>query len=232
VWGRARDDGHELGNHTKSHADTDVDGVDTDEATAFIENTWGVTPYSLAAPYGAAVYATIASTRFLTNRNVNDDQISPNSGDPFALPCYLPGKGTKASLFNNKIDSAVSAGRWQVVLVHGFTGGSDGAYNPIDLPQFVEAVEYAKSGRNVWIDTMVAVGAYWRSQRLLNNVDPVAGEEGQVWSWTLPPHFPPGKYLRVTVDGGTLKQDGQALPWSDHGYYEVALDSGSLVLSQ
>jgi hypothetical protein len=47
----------------------------------------------------------------------------------------------------------------------------------------------------------------------------------------LPPNFPPGKYLRVTVDGGTLTQHGVSLPWVTHGYYEVALDAGSLTWS-
>jgi hypothetical protein len=38
-------------------------------------------------------------------------------------------------------------------------------------------------------------------------------------------------YLRVKVDGGTLYQNGKPLPWSEHGYYEVGLDAGSLTLS-
>jgi hypothetical protein len=51
-----------------------------------------------------------------------------------------------------------------------------------------------------------------------------------LWTWSLPRHFPTGKYLRVTVDGGTLFQRGRALTWDGHGYYEVELDAGSLAL--
>jgi len=47
----------------------------------------------------------------------------------------------------------------------------------------------------------------------------------------LPEHFPPGRYLRVKVDGGTLSQNGKPLAWDDHGYYEVALDAGALTLA-
>jgi hypothetical protein len=47
----------------------------------------------------------------------------------------------------------------------------------------------------------------------------------------LPAHFPPGKYLRVNVTGGTLTQKGAPLPWDPHGYYEVALDAGALTLA-
>jgi hypothetical protein len=35
----------------------------------------------------------------------------------------------------------------------------------------------------------------------------------------------------VTVDGGTLSQGGDALVWHDRGYYEIALDAGTLTLS-
>jgi hypothetical protein len=48
------------------------------------------------------------------------------------------------------------------------------------------------------------------------------------WRWTLPPNFPPGRKLRVVVDGGTLTQNGMPLSWDRHGYYEVALDAQSL----
>jgi hypothetical protein len=30
------------------------------------------------------------------------------------------------------------------------------------------------------------------------------------------------------VDGGTSSQNGAALEWDEHGYYEIALDAGSL----
>jgi hypothetical protein len=86
------------------------------------------------------------------------------------------------------------------------------------------------------------VGAYWRGQKLLSSVTPTtttaAGNQTSTptptptstWTWTLPAHFPPGRFLRVKVDGGTLSQRGQPLAWNGHGYYEIALDAGSLTL--
>ena len=70
---------------------------------------------------------------------------------------------------------------------------------------------------------MVNVAAYYLGQKLITG-------NGPTWTWNLPNNFPTGHYLRVTVDGGTLKQNGKALPWSSHGYYEVSLDEGSLTL--
>jgi hypothetical protein len=68
-------------------------------------------------------------------------------------------------------------------------------------------------------------------QKLLSQAEPAVSEGGYVWSWTLPPHFPNGMYLRVTVSGGTVSQNGSALPWDPHGFYEIALDAGSLTVS-
>jgi hypothetical protein len=59
----------------------------------------------------------------------------------------------------------------------------------------------------------------------------VSPAQTSTWTWTLPAHFPAARHLRVTVDGGTLSQNGEALAWDGHGYYEVALDAGSLTLA-
>lgn len=50
-------------------------------------------------------------------------------------------------------------------------------------------------------------------------------------TWTLPDQFPPEKYRRVTLDGGALTQEDEPLSWDPHGYYEFALDVGSVPLS-
>ena len=116
--------------------------------------------------------------------------------------------------------------------IHGFTDGSDGAYQPVATGEFIAGVNHAKSFGDVWIDSVVNVGAYWRAQKMLVAIQPTTAGNSKTWKWTLPPHFPPGKVLRVKVDGGTLTQpDGRTLAWDDHGYYEVALDAGSLTLS-
>ena len=50
-------------------------------------------------------------------------------------------------------------------------------------------------------------------------------------TWRLPTLFPPGRFVRVTLTGGNLKQSGQIVTWNDAGYYEVALDAGSLTIT-
>ena len=110
-------------------------------------------------------------------------------------------------------------------------GNNDG-YHPVDPKEVAASMTYAKGLGTVWVDTLVNVAAYWRAQKVISALTPTGtAGSSQTWTWTLPAHFPPGRYLRVTVTGGTLTQSGAALPWDGHGYYEVALDAGSVTLT-
>jgi peptidoglycan/xylan/chitin deacetylase (PgdA/CDA1 family) len=231
VWKRALVDGHELGNHSRSHLRPGT-AADIDAATEFLQKQLGATAWSMASPFGDASYPPIASTRFLVNRGVVNGLIAPNDGtNPFNLPCYIPPAGAKAPAFDAEIDAAHRLGRWKIVLVHGFTDGSDGAYQAIAIGELAASVAHAKSLGDMWIDTVTNIAAYWRAQKVLSAAAPAASGSSKTWTWTLPAHFPRGKYLRVKVDGGTPSQGGHVLAWNDHGYYEIALDAGSLTLS-
>lgn len=231
VWTQAVKDGHELGNHTRSHSMTPA-ADDVDAATKFIEDTFKVKVWSLAAPYGEPKYGELAKTRFLTNRGVNNGLMGPaDSTDPFQLFCFVPVENATQKSMDDEVAAARTAGKWRVILVHGFTGGTDGAYNAVSFESFSASVKASKALGDVWLDTVVDVAAYWRGQKTISQVTPVTAGTSQTWTWTLPDHFPPGKHLRVSVTGGNLAQKGAALPWNDHGFYEVALDAGSLTLS-
>ncbi len=163
-------DGHEIGSHTRSHrrpgTDADVDAGDVD-----IRNKFGVTVYTMAAPFGDPSYISLAAPRYLINRGVNDGNILPNGNtDPFNINCFVPATGAAASAFNNAIDAGRTAGAWKTVLVHGFTGGSDSAYQPVAIGEFTASVNYAKSLGDVWIDTVLNVG------RLLARAEDVLGD--------------------------------------------------------
>jgi peptidoglycan/xylan/chitin deacetylase (PgdA/CDA1 family) len=234
IWAQAVLDGHELGNHSQSHvSDPPPDlGMDVDSATQFIESRFGVTVYTMASPNGSDSYIPVAESRFLINRDVQDAQIRPNDAtNPFSLPCFIPRDDAPRTDFDPKVDAIRANHTWQTVLVHGFNGGTDGAFNSVDLQVFLGAVGYAKSFPDVWIDTLLEVAAYWRGQKAFTSVTPTTNGADTTWTWTLPAHFPPGRYLRVVVDGGKLTQGGATLGWDDHGYYEVALDAGSVTLS-
>lgn len=233
VWSRAAAAGHELGNHTNSHqmgANGQNLGGDTDTATAFIESRFGVTVYTMAAPYGDPQYQQVAQSRFLINRGVGGGQIAPNGNtDRFNVPTFIPLEDSLAGAFNTRVDTARAQGLWETVLVHTFNPGS--GFQPVDFAQFAAAVNYSKGLGDVWIGTMVDVGSYWIAQRLLTQAVPTENGDTTTWTWALPDHFPPGQFLRVTVDGGTLSQGDQVLTWDENGYYEVSLDAASLTLA-
>jgi peptidoglycan/xylan/chitin deacetylase (PgdA/CDA1 family) len=230
TWMTAVHDGHEIGNHTQSHTSNGTT-ADIQAATTFITQHLGVTPWTMAAPNGAAVYTTLANGLFLINRGVADNLIAPNDNtDRFTLPCYIPPTGATASMFNAEVDSAQSAGKWRVILVHGFTGGNDSAFQPVPLNEFISGVQHTISLGNMWIGRVVDVASYWLGQKAFSQATTTMSGNNKTWAWTLPSKFPPGKFLRVTVPGGTVTQNGMALPWNSHGFYEIALDAGSVTV--
>jgi len=232
VYKQAAKAGHEIGNHTQNHT-CDAGGISS--AQTFIKSTFGVTSYTMAAPNGDAACESMAkSANLLINRGVSDAVISFTGDDStlaYNLSTAIPPANASASSITGEIDSAYSAGGWRTFCIHGFTGGSDGAYQAIPIGSLTDAVKTEKQKKDLWFDTMVAVGAYWRGGRAFAKATATTSGSDKTWKWTLPTGFPPNKCLRVTTDGGVLKQGSTTLAWDDHGYYEVSLDAGSLTLS-
>lgn len=233
IWRQAVTDGHELGNHTQSHLQGTSAGLasDTDAAELFIQGNFGVASYTMAAPYGASQYVDIARTRYLINRGIGDTMVTVNGDtDRLSVPTHIPAEGAVADDLNRHVDAARTNRGWKSILVHGFTGDG-GAYLPMDVEEFVASVEYTKALGDVWIGTMLDVGAYWVAQKAIREATPVVDGANTTWNWILPEHFPPNRSVRVTVTGGSLHQGGIPLTWDEHGYYEVALDAGTLTLT-
>lgn len=247
IWEKAVADGHELGNHTQNHCQSSgtqclggtFQGVDKelDNNTAFLMAKPGVTGvYSFASPYGDGGWAEPASQRFLLGRGVSDSNggVLPNDNtNPFTLPCHITNTAEPAVDGLNKIsDDVRSKGTWRTILMHSVDDTiSDGAYQPIKLADAIDTMTYTKGLGDVWADTVIAIGAYWRAQKTLSTLTPTTVGSDKVYSWTLPAHFPPGHYVRAKVTGGKVKQCGQELTWDDHGYYEINLDAGSVTIS-
>ena len=255
VWTQAAKDGHELGNHTMHHCNNNSStpncswgsfiGTDAeiDQCTTNLKSAFGVPDvYTMAAPFGDTNWAIPASQRFIINRGVADDAVAPNGPtSPFNIPCHVANEGeTAADLpgspvvkgFNSITDDVRAKGTWRTILAHNIDPAiNDGGYHPIKLTEILAAMTYTKGLGDVWADTVVSVGAYWLGQKALFNVQPVTVGTDKVYSWTLPAHFPPGHYLRITVTGGTVKQCGTELSWDPHGYYEINLDAGSVTIS-
>jgi len=241
TWPQAVKDGHQLDNHTKSHQSA-ASTADIQSAEDTIKSLFGVTAYGVAAPNGDASYQTVVPTmaKFLTNRTAGNNGGVLPTDDPskrqFALPCMIPATGAASSAMQSSISSGISGGKWNIFLVHGFTGGSDGAYQPVAISEFTATVAWAKTQGNIWIDTVENISSYWIAEYGFKKLTATTSGSDKTWTWKTADFnsshpFPPGKYLRVKTDGGTLKQGSTVLHWDDHGYYEVSLDAGTLTLS-
>lgn len=212
--------------------------TEIDQNTAWIESELGEDGvWTMATPYGDANWDGFARPRFLLSRGVHQGMVAPNDqSDPFDLPCYMAGAtqdgGIDASpaTFIQLIDTARATDKWMTFLFHSILPTTANWYGATDISSIVASIDHAKALGDVWVDTMVSVGAYWRAQAAFTQATPVVRGRATTWRWVLPPNFPPGQFLRVTVDGGELFQGERRLTWDDHGYYEVALDKGTLTL--
>jgi hypothetical protein len=248
TFSQAVQDGHEIGNHTVHHcnATTPLSGCSfgtpaasttvTDELTqcnAYIPAHFGQSSvWTGASPFGDTGYDTAASTFFFIYRGVGGGTIGANDAtDPFNLPIHLAATGETAASFDTATDQAQAAGRWLIFLIHTILPTTANWYNPVQITDVTGGMTYGQQLGNVWMGTVEDIGAYWRAQKIVSAVTPTTSGGAQTWTWSLPSHFPSGKLLRVTVTGGTLTQGGMTLAWNDQGYYEVALDAGSLTVS-
>jgi peptidoglycan/xylan/chitin deacetylase (PgdA/CDA1 family) len=222
VWKTAVADGHEIGNHTKSHSSS-ASLSDLQAAEDFLKSNLGFTPFTMAAPNGATAWSSVAPSLLIANRGVSNGLIGPRDNtNVFNLPAYIPPTGAKANTMDSEVNAAKSANKWKIFCVHGFTGDGS-AYQPVDLNGMTTTMSNAvKNG--LWVESMGNVVAYYLGQKAI----PASATTNA--TWTLPEHFPPNMCVRATTTGGTLKQNGAEIPWNDHGYYEISLDAKSLTI--
>ena len=243
AWKKVAEDGHELGNHTAHHCHNNLvkcafgDALESQDAeietcsemiTEVLDQP-GV--WSMAAPYGEQLWNSYAEDYVLLNRTVTSGLIAPNDGrDPLSLPAVMPpGRATSESLIE-EIDLADEASAWLIFCFHAIlpTVGNPG--NGVDIDAITQSIGHAQDADDIWVDSMINIGAYWLGQSILDGTTPKRDGDNTIWTWELPDHFPSGKYLRIVVDGGVLSQNGLEIPWSPHGYYEISLDEGELTL--
>jgi hypothetical protein len=250
TWRRAVRDGHEIGNHTVHHCMADLTGcaagtpladplAEIDVNTTYItEHTRQRVVPTMASPFGDANWDAIAKQRVFLHRDVFQGLVAPNdSTDPFHLPCFMAGApefggiDDQQSTFDGLIDASRATNTWLIFLFHTILPTTNNWFGPVDIGAITGSVQHGKSLRDVWIDTMLEIGAYWRAQKMFSQLTPITLGPVTIWTWRLPDHFPRGKFLRVRVDGGTLHQLRGPLIWNRHGYYEVSLDPGVLILT-
>ncbi|MBN1605950.1 MAG: hypothetical protein JW940_04925 [Polyangiaceae bacterium] len=130
--------------------------------------------WTIACPYGDTGYKSYSQGRFFLGRGVNSGLIAPDGNtDPFNLPVVAAKGGEEASAFNTQIDAAQTQGRWLIFLLHSILPTSNNWYAGVDISSITGSVDHAKELGDVWIDSMVNVGACWIGQRTLAATTPV-----------------------------------------------------------
>lgn len=214
-------DGQEIANHTQSHMSGGSQS-DLQQAQTFIMSSFGVNANSMAAPNCDGSWASVAPNVLFQNRGPCSGSaatVSPRDNtSPFQLPAQLPNQGASATDLSN----TYQAGKWRIFVIHGFDS-QGGTYQPVPIGSVTAAMTTAVSG-GYWTEGITNVGAYWQGQKLI----PASATTSA--TWTLPAKFPKNMCVRITTSGGTVTQKGQAIPWDDHGYYEIGLDAGEVTV--
>jgi peptidoglycan/xylan/chitin deacetylase (PgdA/CDA1 family) len=254
IWKDAIAQGSEIGNHTTHHCraaeltDNDAStcpnglanaGAEFDDTNNYIRTKIGQSGvWTAAYPFGDLDYKAAAASRFFVARGVQPGMVGSGTGsDALNLPLApIPGDaaadGHPVSSFNTAVDTALGQGKWMIYLFHTVLPTTQNWGGPESIDAVTGNMTYAKSFGTMWIDSVVNIGAYWRGQQLLQAATPTTSGGVTTWTWTLPANFPAGRKLRVTVNGGTLTQNGTPLVWNSRGYYEVSLDAQSLSWTQ
>ncbi|WP_437746214.1 hypothetical protein WMF39_15060 [Sorangium sp. So ce1504] len=137
----------------------------------------------MASPFGDAGWNEPAKSRFFQNRGVQGGTVGPDdNSDPWNLPTMMANGGETAEPFNTAIDSARSDGKWLNFLFHTILPTEDHLYADVELASITDSMKLAKGLNDVWIDTMVGVGAYWVGQKVL--AEATSDTSGNETTWT------------------------------------------------
>jgi hypothetical protein len=120
------------------------------------------------------------------------------------------------------MSAALTMGKWRIYVIHGFDS-QGGTYQPVPIGNVTGTMTTAVMN-GYWVEGISNVGAYWQGQKLIPESSTTSA------TWTLPAKFPKNMCVRITTTGGNVTQKGQAVPWNDHGYYEIGLDAGEVTV--
>jgi len=218
--------GHEIGNHSKTHADLTNTNNLKGEVTDYkhdLEQRSGAEVISFATPYcyyNDAVEAEIAKEH-IVNRNCQGATKYKWDEEPIweriSSDCYQG--NTQQSKGN--MSEAKQKNAWTVQLNHGVTGG--GGYS-ISKNDMISIMDEAKA-QGLWRAPMGRVAAYYRAHFVIDKATSTDIEGGFKVTWTSPHSaMPKSVPLRVKIEGAegkTVKQKGREVKAEDDGSYVI-----------
>ena len=219
--------GHEIGNHSKTHADLTKSNNLKGEITDYkydLEQRGNVEVVAFATPYcyyNDAVEAEIAKAH-IVNRNCQGATKYKWDEEPvwerISSDCYQG--NTQQSKGN--MSEAKKLNAWTVQLNHGVDGAGFGyGITPSDM---ISIMDEAKK-QELWRAPMGRVAAYYRAHFVIDKATATDIDGGFKVTWKSPhPAMPKSVPLRVKIegaDGKTVKQKGKEVKAEDDGSYVI-----------
>ena len=218
--------GHEIGNHSKTHADLTNTNNLKGEVTDYkhdLEQRSGAEVISFATPYcyyNDAVEAEIAKEH-IVNRNCQGATKYKWDEEPIweriSSDCYQG--NTQQSKGN--MSEAKQKNAWTVQLNHGVTGG--GGYS-ISKDDMISIMDEAKA-QGLWRAPMGRVAAYYRAHFVIDKATSTDIDGGFKVTWKSPHSaMPKSVPLRVKIEGAegkTVKQKGKEIQAEEDGSYVI-----------
>ena len=218
--------GHEIGNHSKTHADLTNTNNLKGEVTDYkhdLEQRSGAEVISFATPYcyyNDAVEAEIAKAH-IVNRNCQGATKYKWDEEPIweriSSDCYQG--NTQQSKGN--MSEAKQKNAWTVQLNHGVTGG--GGYS-ISKNDMISIMDEAKA-QGLWRAPMGRVAAYYRAHFVIDKATSTDIDGGFKVTWKSPHSaMPKSVPLRVKIEGAegkTVKQKGKEVKAEDDGSFVI-----------
>lgn len=192
-WRKAVADGHEIGNHTRTHPCTanygfsrpnaledytlEMMAAQLDGANAEIERLLGVKPRTFAYPCGQKFvgrgldvrsYVPLVADRFIVGRGYLDEAANdPEVGD-LAQAMGTPFDDMDFEQMKTHVAEAAKEGRWVIFVGHEI--GKRG-FQVTDTAALEALCEYLKDpAHGIWLGTVAEIGEYVRLQRGGNSI--------------------------------------------------------------
>lgn len=223
--------GHEIGNHSKSHQDmTKVNDLTTETSgwKSSLLSKGAPEVYTFATPYCASNnnVANAISKDHIANRNCAGAKYygwgtEPNWMD-ISSNCYTQG-GSSTNNAKNNMASAKSQKGWTVQLNHGIGTASNDTYG-IPLNDMTAIMDEAKK-QGLWIAPFGVVAAYYRAHFAIDKAESTTTSDGFKVTWTSPhsamPKSVPLKVKIQNVAGRTVSQKGKVIVPNSDGTYTI-----------
>lgn len=208
-WMQVSRDGHELANHTYNHVNvTDANAAASIKEMADYLRALDSTILSLTFAYpncnlpGTAGKDGVSAENFIARGCGNTSYAWGTQPTDWMDVRGLILQPNNVNTAINLINTAQSQNRWAVMIVHDVTPSPDQySVTPESNLQMLQAALDA----DLWIDTYMNVGAYYRAHFVMDTVQGTPDENGMRLTWESPhSRMPPRVMLRVNIDKGAL----------------------------